>query len=577
MQPIKLLRLLVLAAIFVVAYFLLQAWRSDYVIGASSAPAQSETAASLASNPATMAPPATGAPVTGAPASDGANPLVPEAFNPSSAASDTAATSTTAAAPGNLITVNTDLYLLQIDPAGGDIVSLKLKNYTTELDNNVPFTLFEDDSRVYKAVSGLNGTDGIDVTSRAPFSAMAQTFDMGESNELIVPLSYTDEAGRVFTKRFSFKRGEYPIDVSYQINNQSAAPWQGGFYAQLVRDASSDPGMQNNGFMGLATYLGAAWGTEADPYNKLKFKNFSEDPLNISTDNGWIAMLQHYFLSSWLVPKDTQAQLSSNQANGLYVMTMTLPQTTVAPGTIGSMGATLYAGPKLQDTLDQLNPTLDQTVDYGFLWPIAKVMFEILQKIHSVIGNWGWSIIVLTILIKLAFLWVSNKAYRSMAKMRLIAPKMQRMKEEFGEDRMRFSQEMMKLYKEEKVNPISGCLPLLIQMPFFLAFYWVLVESVELRHAPWILWIQDLSSMDPYFILPIFMGASMYVSQMLNPQPTDPTQAKVFKILPIIFTGFMLFFPAGLVLYWTVNNLFTLTQQYVINKQIEKEAAAREV
>ena len=237
----------------------------------------------------------------------------------------------------------------------------------------------------------------------------------------------------------------------------------------------------------------------------------------------------------------------------------------------------MYAGPKEQADLKSVAVGLNKTVDYGLLWPISKVLFALLEGIHKVLANWGWSIIVLTILVKIALMWFSNKSYYSMAKMRALAPRLQALKEEHGDDRMKMSQEMMALYKEEKVNPMAGCLPILLQMPIFLALYWVLVESVELRHAPWILWIHDLSAMDPYFILPIFMGVTMFAQQMFNPQPTDPMQAKVMKFLPIIFTAFMLFFPAGLVLYWTVNNLFTMTQQYIVNKKVEKEQKRKTV
>jgi len=241
------------------------------------------------------------------------------------------------------------------------------------------------------------------------------------------------------------------------------------------------------------------------------------------------------------------------------------------------LNATLYAGPKVQSELKEVAVGLNQTVDYGLLWPISKILFAVLDGIHKVIGNWGWSIILLTILVKIALMWFSNKSYYSMAKMRAIAPRLAALKEEHGDDRMKMSQEMMAIYKEEKVNPMAGCLPILMQMPIFLALYWVLVESVELRHAPWILWIRDLSAMDPWFILPLLMGASMFVQQQLNPQPADPMQAKVMKFLPIIFTAFMLFFPAGLVLYWTVNNLFSMTQQYLINRKVEEEQKRRTV
>ena len=298
-------------------------------------------------------------------------------------------------------------------------------------------------------------------------------------------------------------------------------------------------------------------------------------------------MVQHYFVSAW-IPGDLKltqaggqpysAKLESRQStDNMNIIGFTSPMINVPAGTAAELDATFYSGPKVQSELKDLAVGLNQTVDYGWLWPIAKLLFLGLQFFHNIVGNWGWAIILLTVLVKLILWPLSSKSYRSMAKMRVIAPEMQRMKEEFGEDRMRFSQEMMALYKREQVNPLAGCLPLLLQMPIFLALYWVLMESVELRHAPWLLWIQDLSAMDPWFILPLLMGATMFIQQSLNPQPADPMQAKVFKIMPIIFTVFMLFFPAGLVLYWIVNNSITILQQSLINKGVEKDRAKREV
>ncbi|MGL6034595.1 MAG: membrane protein insertase YidC, partial [Acinetobacter johnsonii] len=334
------------------------------------------------------------------------------------------------------------------------------------------------------------------------------------------------------------------------------------------------------------TFLGGAWGSPEEHYNKLKFANFNEEKLNVEVKGGWVAMVQHYFVSAW-IPGD----LKLTQANGqpyvaklesrkstddMNIIGFTSPTITVPAGTVAEIDATFYSGPKVQSELKELATGLNQTVDYGWLWPIAKLLFLGLEFFHGLVGNWGWAIILLTVLVKLILWPLSSKSYRSMAKMRVIAPEMQRMKEEFGEDRMRFSQEMMALYKREQVNPLAGCLPLLLQMPIFLALYWVLMESVELRHAPWLLWIQDLSAMDPWFILPLLMGATMFIQQSLNPQPADPMQAKVFKIMPIVFTVFMLFFPAGLVLYWIVNNSITIIQQTLINKSVEKDRLNKE-
>jgi len=399
---------------------------------------------------------------------------------------------------------------------------------------------------------------------------------MGKGQQtLAVPLTY-EKDGVTITKTFTFTHDKYPIDVSYTIKNTSGAPWEGQLFAQLKRDDSKDPGMSDKGALSMATYLGGAWGTPDDPYNKLKFGKFNDDKVSVSSDKGWVGIVQHYFVSAW-TPQNFTGQFFSRETGGDYFIGFNSKPLVVAPNKQATLTATLYTGPKVQSELKDVAVGLNKTVDYGLLWPISKVLFALLEGIHKVLGNWGWSIIVLTILVKIALMWFSNKSYYSMAKMRAIAPRLQALKEEHGADRMKMSQEMMAIYKEEKVNPMAGCLPILLQMPIFLALYWVLVESIELRHAPWILWIHDLSAMDPWFILPLLMGASMFVQQQFNPQPTDPMQAKVMKFLPIIFTAFMLFFPAGLVLYWTVNNLFSMTQQYIVNKKVEEEQKRKTV
>jgi membrane protein insertase, YidC/Oxa1 family, C-terminal domain len=403
---------------------------------------------------------------------------------------------------------------------------------------------------------------------------------------LSVPMVYKTADGVEVIKTFNFTEGEYPVVVNHKIVNRSAQNWQGQMFGQLKRDNSEDPGKSDQGIFTLGTFLGGAWGSPEEHYNKLKFANFNEEKLNVEATGGWVAMVQHYFVSAWI-----PGQIKLTQANGqpyaaklesrkstddMNIIQFTSPAINVPAGTVAEVDATFYSGPKIQSELKELAVGLNQTVDYGWLWPIAKLLFVGLEFFHGLVGNWGWSIILLTILVKLILWPLSSKSYRSMAKMRVIAPEMQRMKEEFGEDRMRFSQEMMALYKREQVNPLSGCLPLLLQMPIFLALYWVLMESVELRHAPWLGWIQDLSAMDPWFILPLLMGLTMFIQQSLNPQPADPMQAKVFKIMPVIFTVFMLFFPAGLVLYWICNNSITILQQGLINKSVEKDRLKRE-
>ena len=554
----KIFRVMIIIAMLITAYLLILAWRDDYA-DAPAVDAVPETSTSVGAD---------------IPATTGAAGDIPAQTLPVDASAVAAAPETNT----GLITVTTDRYDIKINPEGGDIVYAALKQYDATLNSEKPFVLLENNSaRVYVAQSGLIGPNGIDTAEgRAKYSHAANNYVMEKGQQtLSVPLTYQKD-GVTVTKTFTFTQDKYPIDISYQIQNASAKAWQGQMFAQLKRDDSKDPGMSDKGALSMATYLGGAWGTPEDPYNKLKFGKFNDGELTTTSDEGWVGIVQHYFVSAW-TPENFTGKFFSRETGNDYFIGFNSQPVNVAPNKQITLNATLYAGPKVQSELKEVAVGLNQTVDYGLLWPISKILFAILDGIHKVIGNWGWSIILLTLLVKIALMWVSNKSYYSMAKMRAIAPRLAALKEEHGDDRMKMSQEMMAIYKEEKVNPMAGCLPILMQMPIFLALYWVLVESVELRHAPWILWIQDLSAMDPWFILPLLMGASMFIQQQLNPQPADPMQAKVMKFLPIIFTAFMLFFPAGLVLYWTVNNLFSMTQQYIINRKVEEEQKRRTV
>ncbi|MDV8157436.1 membrane protein insertase YidC [Acinetobacter bereziniae] len=572
-------RFAILGAMLVTAYLLILAWQKDYGHDATKAATPQavvahDVSADLPKGQATAA------------SSD-----VPQA-NIAAAQQNTAAPAT---ANQQLISVQTDLYHLWISPKGGDIVRIELLNHDKSKDSDQPFVMLESDAkRTYVAQSGLIGLNGPDSKPDRPsyaFEKSAYTLadakteqdKEGKSSQVLtVPMVFKTADGVEIIKTFSFKQGQYPIDVSYQVVNRSTQNWQGQMFGQIKRDNSDDPGKTSQGIFTLGTYLGGAWGTPDEHYNKLKFANFTDEKLNTEAKGGWVAIVQHYFVSAWMPGhfggQQYTAKLESRKsADGMNIIGFTSPTINVPAGKAMSIDATFYSGPKIQSELKDLAVGLNQTVDYGWLWPIAKLLFAGLQFFHNLVGNWGWSIILLTVLVKLILWPLSSKSYRSMAKMRVIAPEMQRMKEEFGEDRMRFSQEMMALYKREQVNPLAGCLPLLLQMPIFLALYWVLMESVELRHAPWMLWIQDLSAMDPWFILPLIMGVTMFVQQSLNPQPTDPMQAKVFKIMPIMFTVFMLFFPAGLVLYWIVNNSITILQQWFINKNVAKAKVENEV
>ena len=561
-------RFAILGAMFVTAYLLILAWQKDYG-GAQAETAQQAVEVQQSANTSSDIP---SAQAQAASATD-----IPQA--------NTAQTDTPVASTANsqqLVTVATDMYNVWIDPKGGDIVRLELLSHDKSKDSDQPFVMLHNDKNIYVAQSGLIGADGPDSRSRPMYEVDKNSYSIDEAQSTVtkddtahkvleVPMVYKTSDGVEIFKIFKFTSGEYPIQVTHRIVNRSAGNWQGQMFGQLKRDDAADPGKSDQGIFTLGTFLGGAWGTPEEHYNKLKFANFNEEKLNVQAKEAWVAIVQHYFVSAWVPDKSYTAQLESRNSNDMHIIGFRSPLVNVPAGKQFDISATLYSGPKIQSELKELATGLNQTVDYGWLWPIAKLLFWGLEFFHNIVGNWGWAIVLLTILVKLILWPLSAKSYRSMAKMRVIAPEMQRMKEEFGDDRMRFSQEMMALYKREQVNPLSGCLPLLMQMPIFLALYWVLMESVELRHAPWILWIQDLSAMDPWFILPLVMGATMYFQQMLNPQPTDPMQAKVFRLMPIIFTVFLLFFPAGLVLYWIVNNLITIAQQWFINKSAEKQ------
>ncbi|OPX55692.1 protein translocase subunit yidC [Oceanospirillum multiglobuliferum] len=476
----------------------------------------------------------------------------------------------------SLIEVRTDVLDLRIDPKGGDVVYAALPEHKYHADvADVPFVLLEQNAnRVYVAQSGLAGTNGPDASKqgRPVYSADKTLFELAQGqDELNVDLVFVQDSGAEITKRFTFQRGQYAVKVSYLINNKGSEVWKGYLFAQLKRDNTPDPS-QSEG-MGMQSYLGAAFSSTEENYEKITFDNIQEKQYRRETIGGWAAIIQHYFVSAW-VPEQDSKQVFSTRANAQHqnIVGFTSGETLVQPGEQATVSAKLFVGPKYKDQLEATAPHLELTVDFGWLWFIAQPLFLLLDLIHGFVGNWGWSIIFLTVLVKASFFHLSASSYRSMANMRRVGPELQRMKERYGDDRQKMSQAMMELYKKEKINPIGGCLPILIQMPVFIALYWMLMESVELRHAPFMLWITDLSMKDPYFVLPIIMGASMFVQQLLNPTPPDPMQAKLMKALPLVFTVFFLWFPSGLVIYWIVNNVLSIAQQYVITKNIEKNA-----
>lgn len=477
-----------------------------------------------------------------------------------------------------LITIRTDVYELKIDRVGGNLIESSLLQYDRSLDSEESLRILTNtQKRTYIMESGLIGRDGIDSkrNGSAPVYDTSETeYELQEGeNSLTVDLTYTTDNNVEVTKQYRFARDSYEIDVRYLINNQSDDVWQANMTGKIVRDQAPDPTAQNS--LGIRAFLGMVVSTPEDPYEKYDFDDLSEEPVNQSVTNGWLAFLQHYFLSAWIPERDQPAQFQSTQRGPLHVMGFVYPATQVQPGETAEVSARAYVGPKIIERLEAVAPNLDRTVDFGFLFFIALPLFIILDWFYGLVGNWGVAIILLTVLVKAVFFKLSATSYRSMARMRAVAPQLTRLKELYGDDRQRMSQEMMALYKREKINPLGGCLPILVQMPVFISLYWVLFESVQLRHAPFMLWIQDLSVMDPYFILPILMGASMMLQMSLNPTPPDPMQAKIMKMMPLVFTVFFLWFPAGLVLYWLVNNILSISQQWYITRKIEGEMATK--
>ncbi|HDZ9133520.1 TPA: membrane protein insertase YidC [Vibrio cholerae] len=476
------------------------------------------------------------------------------------------------AAKAKTITVSTDVLTLSIDTLGGDVVSAKLNQYSEELNSPESFVLLQNtQGHQFIAQSGLVGPQGIDVTSnnRPAYQVSADSFTLAEGqDELRIPMTYQAN-GIDYTKIFILKRGSYAVDVVFDVANHSGSEATLGMYAHLRQNL-----LDSGGNLAMPTYRGGAYSTSDVRYKKYSFDDMKDRNLSAPNDVtvNWVAMIQHYFASAWIPRDEPQAQLYSRVINNLGDMGIRTPNKTIANGDKAEFEATLWVGPKLQDQMAATAPNLDLVVDYGWLWFIAKPLHWLLSVIQTFVGNWGVAIICLTFIVRGAMYPLTKAQYTSMAKMRMLQPKLQAMRERIGDDRQRMSQEMMELYKKEKVNPLGGCLPILLQMPIFIALYWALMESVELRHSPFFGWIHDLSAQDPYYILPLLMGASMFVIQKMSPTTiTDPMQQKIMTFMPVMFTFFFLWFPSGLVLYWLVSNIVTLIQQTLIYKALEKK------
>lgn len=537
-------RSLLFIALMVVTYLLFSQWQAE------KAPAQ---------QPVTIS--------QGQENSDGNADFVPESSNTLSNITQPSATS------AKLITVATDEYTMKINSQGGDIVEVKLKKFDTEQGNGIPFTLLQNGKQKYIAQSGLTGANGIDriIKGRPIYKSAQSNYELTNDN-LIVDLTFQGDNGLFVTKRFTFKANDYSVNVEYIINNNTVNSVSVQMYGQLKQStvALADSSMM------LPTYRGAAFSTTEDRYEKYDFDDIKDANLSKVTAGGWVAMLEHYFVSAWVPNAETTNELYTTYSDNYEaVVGFKAPAITIDAGQVGKTSAIFYVGPKDQYVLDEIAPNLGLTIDYGFLWMISKPLFWLLLSIQSVVINWGVAIIIITLIVKGVMYPLTKAQYTSMAKMRDLAPKMAQLKERFGDDRQKMSQATMEMYRKEKVNPAGGCLPLLLQMPIFLALYWVLLESVELRHAPFVFWIQDLSAMDPYFVLPILMGISMYVMQKMQPMTIqDPMQQKIMQYMPVVFSIFMAWFSSGLVLYWFISNVVSIIQMKIIFKGIADKKLA---
>ncbi|MFM1547176.1 MAG: membrane protein insertase YidC [Candidatus Pseudothioglobus sp.] len=466
---------------------------------------------------------------------------------------------------GSFTTVVTDLLTVEISHKGGTIINAYLNEYPKELKSVEKFQLLSNSpDRIFHAQSGLIPAEQMP-THQSEYTSERQEYFLQSNSELIVPLIWKGDNGVVVTKNYHFKPDSYIVEVDYLISNNSNTDQIVSSYTQLSHGSQEESG---GGFMmGMQNFSGGATYNDEEIFEKIDFDDFDSSPKTTSI-GGWAAMIQHYFFAAWIPNDDEKHTYSTKSSRGKYLLTTVNPSSRIAAGTTAILGKNqLYIGPKEHVRLELLAPGLDKTVDYGWLYIVAKPVAIFLHWIYSFIGNWALSIVVLTLIIKLAFYKLSEKSFRSMAGMKKLAPRLQKIKETYKDDKQKIGKKTMELYKTEKINPAAGCLPILVQIPVFISIYWVLIEMVELRQTPF-LYLPDLSMKDPYFILPLIMGASMWFQQRLNPPPADPIQAKIMMMLPVVFTVFFLWFPSGLVLYWVTNNVLSITQQVYINKKI---------
>ncbi|MDX5445096.1 MAG: membrane protein insertase YidC [Zoogloeaceae bacterium] len=533
------------------------AWTSDQRRAAEPAQVASQQAAPAADG----AVPTPSADLTGVPASPAA---VPEATEPADVAAQRRAI------------VETDMVRAEVSALGGQIVRMELKRHAASgEDRSRNFVLFDDGMRhTYSAQAGLTGGEGLP-NHRTLYALPDGPQVLAEgADSVVLRLRALEGRDVEVTKVLTFKRGSYVIDVGYEITNRTERPLATHAYFQFARDGRPAEAVE---VFGVSTFTGPAVYTTESKFQKVQFEDIDEGKAKFvpRASDGWLAMVQHYFVAAWLPTEGVQRENYMRRIGAdQYLAGVIVPVAAIAPQETGRVSTSLYAGPQEQDHLDGIAEGLGLVVDYGWLTVIAAPLFWVLSWFHDLTGNWGWAIILVTIAIKLVFFPLSAASYKSMAKMRVLGPRMQRIKELYGHDKARMQQEVMQMYRSEKINPLGGCLPILVQIPVFIALYWVLLGSVEMRHAPWLGWITDLSAQDPYYILPVLMGASMFIQMKLNPAPPDPIQAKVMMALPFVFTVMFLWFPSGLVLYWVVNNILSIAQQWQITRMIEANKKA---
>ena len=505
------------------------------------------------------------------PATGPASAMLPAAMQTGATPAAAAAPGAPASAPqGELVAIETDLIKAQFSTLGGSLVDVALLKHGDDTPERAPMRVL-DRARAYAAQSGLVGVPGAPMHETLMTLASPERKLADGAQQLNLRFESPEQGGVKLVKTYTFERGSYTIKVRHEVVNTGAAPVTPQLYLQLQRDGSSMS--QGSQYLGTHTFTGPALYHDKIKYNKIEFKDLVYNKKQFEGDtkaqDGWVAMVQHYFVSAWIRNDKADREFYVRQNNdGRYVAGMVLPMQPIAAGATAHADDLLFVGPQYEKTLAALAPGFDLVKDYGWFHILAKPLFWLMDQIHKLVGNWGWSIVLLVVLLKIAFYGLNASAYRSMAKMKKVNPKIMEMRERLKDKPQQMQQEMMRIYKEEKVNPLGSCLPILLQVPFFIALYWVLLSSVEMRHAPWVLWITDLSAKDPFYVLPVLLTLSSLLQVWLQPAPPDPMQAKLMWIMPLIFSGLFFFFPAGLVLYWLTNNLLSIAQQWMINKQL---------